>query len=79
MDRDYWFGTDTMHLSQDNLGHFGGMNHSLRTGLDWFINKKNTLVLNGLAKDWKKEVKAYEAAIKKAGGIDFQVLGIGSD
>ena len=43
------------------------------------INKKNTHVLNGLAKDWKKEVAAYEAAIKKAGGIDFQVLGIGSD
>ena len=43
------------------------------------INKKNTHVLNGLAKDWKKEVKSYEAAIKKAGGIDLQVLGIGSD
>ena len=43
------------------------------------IDKKNTHVLNGLAKDWKKEVKAYEAAIKKAGGIDLQVLGIGSD
>ena len=43
------------------------------------INKKNTHVLNGLAKDWKKEVAAYEAAIAKAGGIDLQVLGIGSD
>ena len=43
------------------------------------IKKANTHVLNGLAKDWKKEVKAYEAAIKKAGGIDIQVLGIGSD
>ena len=43
------------------------------------IDKKNTHVLNGLTKDWKKEVKAYEAAIKKAGGIDLQVLGIGSD
>ena len=27
------------------------------------IVKKNTHVLNGLAKDWRKEVKAYEAAI----------------
>ena len=43
------------------------------------IKKANTHVLNGLAKDWRKEVKAYEAAIKKAGGIDIQVLGIGSD
>ena len=43
------------------------------------IKKSNTHVLNGLAKDWRKEVKDYEAAIKKAGGIDIQVLGIGSD
>ena len=43
------------------------------------IVKKNTHVLNGLAKDWRKEVTAYEAAIAKAGGIDLQVLGIGSD
>ncbi|MBR4654890.1 MAG: glucosamine-6-phosphate deaminase [Kiritimatiellae bacterium] len=43
------------------------------------IDRKNTHVLNGLAKDWKREVKAYEAAIKRAGGIDLQVLGIGSD
>ena len=43
------------------------------------IAKRNTHVLNGLAKDWRKEVAAYEAAIRKAGGTDLQVLGIGSD
>ncbi len=43
------------------------------------IKKSNTHVLNGLAKDWRKEAKAYEAAIRRAGGIDIQVLGIGSD
>ena len=43
------------------------------------IVKKNTHVLNGLAKDWRKEAAAYEKAIKAAGGIDLQVLGIGSD
>ena len=43
------------------------------------IKKSNTHVLNGLAKDVDKECKSYEAAIKKAGGIDIQVLGIGSD
>ena len=43
------------------------------------IKKSNTHVLNGLAKDLDKECKAYEAQIKKAGGIDIQVLGIGSD
>ena len=43
------------------------------------IKKSNTHVLNGLAKDWRKECAAYESAIQKAGGIDIQVLGIGSD
>ncbi len=41
--RDSWFGNDTMRLFQDNTGLFSGINHSVRTGLDWFINKKNTL------------------------------------
>ena len=43
------------------------------------IKLSNTHVLNGLAKNPEKECKAYEAQIKKAGGIDIQVLGIGSD
>lgn len=53
------------------------MNENLFNHID--ISIKNTHVLNGLAKDPAKECKAYEAAIKKAGGIDLQVLGIGSD
>ena len=53
------------------------MDENLFDSID--IVKKNTHVLNGLATDWRKEVTAYEAAIKKAGGIDLQVLGIGSD
>ena len=53
------------------------MNENLFKFID--INIKNTHVLNGLAKDPVKECKAYEAAIKRAGGIDLQVLGIGSD
>jgi len=43
------------------------------------IKKSNTHVLNGLAKDWRAECAKYEEAIAKAGGIDLQVLGIGSD
>lgn len=43
------------------------------------IKRSNTHVLNGLAKDFAAECAAYEAQIKKAGGIDIQVLGIGSD
>ncbi|MGN0855209.1 MAG: glucosamine-6-phosphate deaminase [Kiritimatiellia bacterium] len=53
------------------------MNENLFKKID--IQIKNTHVLNGMAKDPEKECKAYEAQIKKAGGIDIQVLGIGSD
>ena len=53
------------------------MNDNLFKKID--ISLRNTHVLNGLAKDPIKECKAYEAAIKRAGGIDLQVLGIGSD
>ena len=53
------------------------MNKNLFEKID--IKLSNTHVLNGLAKDPEKECKAYEAQIKKAGGIDIQVLGIGSD
>ena len=53
------------------------MNENLFKKID--IKISNTHVLNGLAKDLEKECKNYEAQIKKAGGIDLQVLGIGSD
>ncbi|MCX5715587.1 MAG: glucosamine-6-phosphate deaminase [Candidatus Omnitrophica bacterium] len=43
------------------------------------INKSNTHVLNGKAKDAAAECKTYEDAIKKAGGIDIQLLGIGGN
>ena len=53
------------------------MNENLFKKID--IKLANTHVLNGLAKDLANECKNYEAQIKKAGGIDIQVLGIGSD
>ena len=53
------------------------MNENLFKKID--IKLSNTHVLNGLAKNPAKECLAYEAQIKKAGGIDIQVLGIGSD
>jgi len=43
------------------------------------IKKSNTHVLNGKASDAAAECKAYEEAIKKAGGIDIQLLGIGGN
>lgn len=43
LDRDSWYGSDTTNLNQTNLGQGSGGGHNVFTGLDWFINKKNTL------------------------------------
>ena len=53
------------------------MNKNLFDHVD--IVKRNTHVLNGLAKNSDAECAKYEKAIKTAGGIAIQVLGIGSD
>ena len=53
------------------------MNQNLFKKID--IKLSNTHVLNGLAKNPERECKAYEKQIKAAGGIDLQILGIGSD
>ncbi len=41
------------------------------------IDLRNTRLLNGMAADLDAECRDYEQAIDKAGGIDFQLLGIG--
>ncbi|MGM0379489.1 MAG: glucosamine-6-phosphate deaminase [Bacillota bacterium] len=41
------------------------------------IKENNIHIPNGLAKNVDKECKRYEKEIKKAGGIDLQLLGIG--
>jgi glucosamine-6-phosphate deaminase len=43
------------------------------------INKENIHIPNGMALDIDKECKTYDEAIKKYGGIDIQVLGIGNN
>ena len=43
------------------------------------IDKSRTFLPNGLAKDEDAEGARYEAAIRAAGGIDLQLLGIGKD
>jgi len=55
------------------------MNEKLFNGLN--IRKENTFVPDGTVpvKDIEKFCKEYEERIKKAGGIDLQVLGIGGD
>lgn len=41
--RDTWFGQDTTELTQSNDGNGKMGGHNVFTGLDWYINKKNTL------------------------------------
>lgn len=43
------------------------------------INKKNTFVPDGMAKDIEAFCGQYEAMIDDVGGIDYQVLGIGGN
>lgn len=43
------------------------------------INPKNTHLPDGQAKDLDAECRRYEQAIEHAGGIDLQLLGIGSN
>lgn len=43
------------------------------------IKRENINILDGLAKDYKKECEDYEEKIKKAGGIDLFIGGIGPD
>lgn len=51
------------------------MNHHLFDHVN--IDKANTAVPDGTAKDVDASCKAYEARIDALGGIDLQVLGIG--
>ena len=43
------------------------------------VPRENIHIPNGLAADVPAECAAYEAAIRAAGGVDLQVLGIGTD
>ena len=43
------------------------------------IKMENTHVLNGMSNDPQMTCKEFEKAIKKSGGIDFQLLGIGAN
>lgn len=43
------------------------------------IEKENINILNGMAKDYKKECERYEAKIKEVGGIDLFLGGVGVD
>jgi len=43
------------------------------------IKKENTFIPNGLAKDIQEETNNYDKKIDELGGIDIQILGIGTN
>ena len=43
------------------------------------IRRENTHIPNGLARDSAAECREYEEKIRRAGGIDLQLLGIGGN
>ncbi|WP_026565899.1 glucosamine-6-phosphate deaminase [Bacillus sp. UNC41MFS5] len=53
------------------------MNNQLFNGID--INKEKTNIPSGTATDFQEECNRYEDLITKLGGIDLQILGIGSN
>lgn len=68
---DEYIGLDD--LNDQSYRYF--MNHNLFSHID--IDLNNTYVPNGLIKD--EDPSYYDKMIKEAGGIDIQVLGIGTD
>ncbi|QHI96095.1 glucosamine-6-phosphate deaminase [Aristophania vespae] len=78
---------DFSQVTSFNLDEYVGLSASDKQSYHYYmqdnlfrfvnINMNNTHVPNGVAADLEKECAAYEEAIKQAGGIDIQLLGIG--
>ena len=82
-------GLDFSKASSFNLDEYIGLAGDDKNSYRYYMNyhlfnnvnidKANTNLPDGLAKCAKGEGERYEAAIKAAGGIDLQLLGIGRD
>jgi glucosamine-6-phosphate deaminase len=80
-------GLDFSRCRTFNLDEYVGLGpddpHSYRHYMDAHlfqrvnIDRRNTHLPNGLAENLDAECEAYEAAIRRVGGIDLQLLGIG--
>ena len=62
---------------EDNHSYRFYMNHHLFSKVN--IDRRNTHLPDGMADDLDAACNQYEHAIRQAGGIDFQLLGIGHD
>ncbi|HWA98380.1 MAG TPA: glucosamine-6-phosphate deaminase [Pirellulales bacterium] len=82
-------GLDFSRVTTFNLDEYVGLGplhpHSYRFFMDdnlfrhINLDRRNTHVPDGMAADLEQAADDYEQAIRDAGGIDLQVLGIGSD
>ena len=82
-------GTDFSQVTTFNLDEYVGLaadhpqsyRHYMEENLFSKVNiqPKNTHVPNGVASDLQEECLRYEQSIAAAGGIDLQLLGIGSN
>lgn len=82
-------GLDFSRVSTFNLDEYIGLKPTHDQSYRYFmnqnlfdhinINKRFTHVPDGMAKDVEEFCEEYERMILKAGGIDYQVLGIGSN
>lgn len=80
---------DFSSVTSVNLDEYEGLDETSDQSYRYFMNKnlfdrvnikkENTYVPNGCANDLVKEGKEYDELIKKLGGIDLQLLGIGLD
>lgn len=80
---------DFRQVTTFNLDEYCGLKKSDPQSYRYFMNDKlfnhinielnNTHLLSGTAKDLEFECENYEKAIQKAGGIDLQILGVGSN
>lgn len=87
-----WYHKGDIDFSQTisvNLDEYKGLSGEHEQSYRYFMNynlfdhinirKENTNVPNGLAEDSKAECERYNNIIKNLGGIDLQLLGIGSN
>lgn len=82
-------GLDFSQVKTFNLDEYAGLTPEDPNSYRFYMNKhlfkqvnidlKNTFIPNGAAPDLDAECARYEEQIKKAGGIDLQLLGIGTD
>lgn len=82
-------GIDFSALTTFNLDEYVGLDeehpqsyrHYMDENLFSKVNIKpeNTFIPNGVANDLDLEAKNYETLIRQAGGIDLQILGIGTN